>query len=423
MSNIFNKDLSSIIKQISESESPYKAFSLWEFNRKKLENVRLLTNINGHGSYFLPEYLQKNTFEGGSKVYLQEFFRGRSLLALSNSILDRHRETEKIDIAFDHSLLLDSNYMGAIDLFFEGKPIATNYESFVASLFYIRTHQINTDGSPYLFENANDIENRWEDVRRTFSNFLRFSVAIPKVDKIRTVNDLYIPISESESLAMADKRLNGFYRDAVDSIELRVQLERKNVTNFMLLSIIHIEHIHQGSLQEKFSELLRVLDEDICRMSIREIIVAYLYFKNTNSIFILANLRRLIKDSGDPIKTISNISWDFFFFRLMETWSSDTSRGEFFIPFFVTFDKRLAGLNEIYPIRSVVYDDESKKMMSIPELDLSRIIDDKKCYAALSEMFEKHKFNIRSDSPVPNTDSLMESIKSKEADLIKFFEL
>lgn len=268
-----------------------------------------------------------------------------------------------------------------------------------------------------MLENADNVEERWDDIRRTFSNFLRFSSAVPKKDTVESFDDIDVGIGESEALDIADDRLKSFYFGSVESKTLEEQLLRRQHFYYILLSIVHIEHCEKGSLAEKFTKIVNILDGDMAGIALREAILAYSYFKNNGAVSILANLTKSIKVAGSSSEALRDISWDMFFFRLMETWASDASRGKFFIPFFVTFDKRLAGLNEIYPINSALFHDFQKKMLTIPKRDASEILDNVECYNILKDEFLEHKVKSRSERPMPSIDKLKNKMNKKEREL------
>lgn len=421
MTRFIDQSTFKLIKEIISEKDIFRMFSQWEYHRASLHGVRLLTNVEGYESKLLPLHLKKKTFEDKSRVFLQEYYDSSNIFVFSNEILSAHLDSSKIEVPVDYSLLLDSNYVGTIDLFFQGKPLGNNRGAFLSSLQHIRGHNLNTDALPYLFENAAHVEDRWDDIRRTFSNFLRFSTAVPKKDKVEYIDDIDIRIGQSEALNIADERLKNFYFGSLESKALEEQLLRRQRFYYILLSIVHIEHCDNGNLKEKFTKTIKILDEEMAGVALREAIFAYLYFKNNGAVPILANLRKSIRLAGSSSEALRNISWDMFFFRLMETWASDASRGKFFIPFFVTFDKRLAGLNEIYPIKTALFHDSQKKMVTIPVRDASEVIDNVECNEIIKIAFSEDKVKSRLERRMPPTEEFKDEMKRKECELDAVF--
>ncbi|PMU10197.1 MULTISPECIES: hypothetical protein [unclassified Pseudomonas] len=418
MSNFINIETQKIVQEITNEIDPHRILSLWACNKEKLKGVRLLTQVNSFDSKLLPKHLEKKEFEGKSKAFLQEFYQNRNLFVLSNEILDAHHSSAILKLPIDYSLLFDSNYIGSIDLFLRGMPVGNNYDALTKSMHYILSNKLNCDALPYLFENIEHITERREDVTRSFANFLRISSATPKSECIRTPDDLTFKLSEADSLDLAKQRILNFYDDK-EALENHIL--RQKTDFYIILSMIHIEHHIKGSLSEKFSALITIMHSEIRGVALRELTIAYKYFKNNNSIFILANLGKLIKESNSSIKAIRNISWDFHFFRLMETWASDTSKAAFFIPMFVTLDKRLANLNEIYLTKYSVFHDIERKMYTVPALDIRSQIDNKACRLILEDYFTPQKRSQRANGTRLSSDALEEKIKKKGSELDAIF--
>lgn len=410
MSKFISIETQKIIQEITNETDPHRILSLWAYNKEKLKGIRLLTQVDNFDSKLLPSQLEKKEFEGKSKAFLQEFYQNKNLFVLSNEILDAHQSSAPLELPVDYSLLLDSNYIGSIDLFLRGLPIGNNQDAFTKSMHYILSNKLNCDALPYLLENAEHITERKDDVIRSFANFLRISSATTKGKQISTPDNLEFALSETDSLSLAKQRVSNFYHDQET---LKNNILRQKTDFYILLSIIYIEYHTKGNLSEKFSALIEIMHFEIRSIALRELTIAYKYFKNNNSIFILANLGKLIKESNSALKAIRNISWDFHFFRLMETWASDTSKAKFFIPMFVTLDKRLANLNEIHPTKYSVFHDIEKKMYTAPAVDIISQIDNKACRLILEDYFTPHKRDQRSNAPRLSPDALEENIKKK----------
>lgn len=418
MSKFISTETQAIINDITSQSTPHEMLSLWSAHREKLQGIRLLTQVDDYNSTLLPAKVRKKTFEGQSHAFMQEFYNNEKLLVISNEILDAHSVSKTIALPIDYSLLLDSNYVGSIDLFIRGESTGSNHAALTKSLHYIRSNNINCDALPYLLENAEHATERITDIKRTFANFLRSTSAKPKHDKISTPDDLVFGISEKESINEAERRLLSFYGN---QNFIKNTIDRQKIDFYIVLSMIHIEHFIKGTLEEKFSKFARIMHMEIGRISLRDLAIAYKYFKNNNSIFILSNIKKSIIKTRDSIKTIRNISWDFHFFRLMETWASDTSRGAFFIPMFVTLDKRLANLNEIYPIKYSVFHNAERIMYSTPQQQITEYISDKKCKQTLADYFDSISIEQRSKTPSPKQAELDEKIKQKGLELDSLF--
>ena len=59
------------------------------------------------------------------------------------------------------------------------------------------------------------------------------------------------------------------------------------------------------------------------------------------------------------------MAWDMFAIRYQETLASKSNIGDFYVPFFASFDNRFVELAQACPIRAVLIDDVDKRVMTI----------------------------------------------------------
>lgn len=62
------------------------------------------------------------------------------------------------------------------------------------------------------------------------------------------------------------------------------------------------------------------------------------------------------------LKALRGMAWDISHVRTLETMSTATNMGSFFIPFFVSFDERFSELIKLNQIQVLVIDDRLKRM-------------------------------------------------------------
>ncbi|MNR28900.1 hypothetical protein D3C85_1462490 [compost metagenome] len=59
------------------------------------------------------------------------------------------------------------------------------------------------------------------------------------------------------------------------------------------------------------------------------------------------------------------MAWDLFAVRYQETLASKSNIGDFYVPFFASFDNRFVELTQACPIRAVIIDDIDKRVITI----------------------------------------------------------
>jgi len=59
------------------------------------------------------------------------------------------------------------------------------------------------------------------------------------------------------------------------------------------------------------------------------------------------------------------MAWDLFAVRYQETLAGNSNTGDFYVPFFASFDNRLVELLQACPIRAVIVDDVDRRINTI----------------------------------------------------------
>ncbi|MCS7979684.1 hypothetical protein N1E86_13505 [Pseudomonas aeruginosa] len=102
MSKFISTETQAIIDNITSQSTPHEMLSLWNVHREKLQGIRLLTQAEDYNSTLLPAKVRKNTFEGKSHAFMQEFYSNERLLVISNEILDAHSVSKTIALPIDY---------------------------------------------------------------------------------------------------------------------------------------------------------------------------------------------------------------------------------------------------------------------------------------------------------------------------------
>lgn len=71
----------------------------------------------------------------------------------------------------------------------------------------------------------------------------------------------------------------------------------------------------------------------------------------------------IVGKSKDMLEAISGMAWDMTHLRIMERLASQSKLGSFYIPYFVSLDKKWRALLRMNPIRFTLFDDSTKAML------------------------------------------------------------
>jgi hypothetical protein len=290
-----------------------------------------------------------------------------------------------------------------------------------SAIDHILYHNLNFDLFFYFFENiklAYPIARRlkrgstpteyWDMLHSDFKS------NIICLELFRSVNNsLYIKekkleygLSYQEAEKAAIQFTYNFYASPDQSLlvsEYFYPLQR--IILFHLLAILTIQLSSNKSARHKFREYLKFVQEYGQVYLPRECYIACEYFSNRLNVPILKGISKGCK-TDHLLKKIDSIAWDFAAIRFIERLFAIQTRGDYYIPFFFSFDSDLLSLFKIYPIKGIVFDRESGNTQSIPKIDLMRYHKEHNCSHYVEDFMSKENRDIRF-SRINNNDNLI----------------
>lgn len=393
-------DLQRIAYEFAYQVVPTKFLDHWEQNRESLKGCRLVFSDPRLDSPF-PGRLSARAFGSKPQAHLNALFAGPGFFFLNDELVQKHKYgSDLTSPKLDWSVSLDSNVVGDVHKFMTGKSLDAKWPAFLDVATYLLKHGINTDATPYLYENFHKARNdpkHLDFVVHGFASFYRFTTGRALTTAPSTLSDFEFAISKEEAARHARTVVNGMLNDSRMMQEEVLRLWHRQDAHFALL-LIATEYYENrySTLKEKMLWLVEMLEKVVGRIPDRELMFALDAFGNHEK-------KPFFKDQW-PIRynrkqnivdLVRNMSWDISFFRTMQTWATSKVNGDFSIPYFLTFDWRLAGMNDIYSCRILLIDDQNERVYSLPQSNFQLQLKDVGCWEAIEPFFAEERIKYR----------------------------
>ena len=349
----FDKSYINIVQWLREASNP---LDIRDFYKKNIDfmkknNVKIIIssdNIHNAGIFF------DNLFAGYEK-YFKSAFIGNNFIFYSPKIIASYEITPKAPIFIDRSIAIDTNVASIIGRCSKGNKIDNEQNEILRLLLnVISKEKITFDFLPYLIENLCKDNVGIESILKNTDSIIKFSD-----------NSAYL-LNELHDFILKYKNDPNFKSDI---------LEYFSLFYLILLKIIYFNK-KLDSEEDKVKALVDFMDNKIFLMLKRELIIAVEYFQKVKKLkfFNKANT----DDTNELLKTISNMAWDLTLCRIVLEHNFTilpNKDADFFIPFFLTFDKGLSEIIDLYPLKAILYSgNDNYPMQAIPVIDLDNAI-------------------------------------------------
>lgn len=393
----------------------------WEQHGELLHDCRMVFSDPRLSKSPFPGGLAARTFGQDPKTYLNSFFDGPGIFCLTNELVRTHRSGRTASPMLDWSVALDSNFVGDIHKFMTGKSLEARWPAFLEAATYIRTNKLNLDALPYLFEN---FEKARRDLKHLdfvvngFATFYRFTTGRLLSEAPSGLSDFEFAMSETEAHSHAKKAVAGMLNDPAMMEEgVRRQWHRQDTHLALLLTAIEYYGQRHSSVKDKTLWLMHALEKYVKRIPDREFLFAFRAFANPKEDPFFANQWPIpYNRKQNIVDLIRNMAWDISFYRTMQTWASKKDAGDFAIPYFLTSDWKLAGLNGVYTCRILLIDDRDRNIYCLPPSSLQQMLEDSGCWEDLKLFFAPERIEARMSGQVPY-DMLASRCREAEQEL------
>jgi len=341
---------------IARFDSHNSFAELIETNRKVFEGLRVIYSTNNISSEFGLVPLQG--IEKECRI-ASKFFGGSGLLFYSDQIYKDTIEKGKINIPLDYSLTFDSNVAEVFRIYERGGVIQSK-ETLFELINFIHQYNFNFDYTFFIIENLKYLMDP-QNIRpyNTIVALKRFDFLNYELFK-ENPDEPKFDISKEKASKKAIETIYTFNRSSA----VQDLLSRRTAIYVILLKSILLNWELPNNEHENLNKLIRFCLAKIGKFPKIELYFAWKYLKYGKNFNFFSSI---MQPNAKTIKSAKSMSWDLYSLRLQETLSTGKSRGNFFIPFFSSYDKKFFELSKACPVRSMVIDDEYEMVNTIFE--------------------------------------------------------
>ncbi|MDP3425101.1 MAG: hypothetical protein Q8S32_15255 [Burkholderiaceae bacterium] len=398
--------------------------NLIENNSTIFKGFRLVYSTNNLDAEFLHSSLRK--IEEHCPT-LKKYFYGTGMLFYSDELYAATKSKGRIEIPLDYSLSLDSNAAEKFRVWENGGSLDKEEGRFEGLVRFIKEgkeRRFNFDYSFFIIENL--IDSMKLENQRPF-NTIRALKRFDYLEYEKNSFDIGNP-KFAESLEEAGKRTIETLHAFHSSSDIKGLLNRRKGLYLILLKAVLLREQKDLDFGKQLEMLVEYSLDALDAFAKTEIYFAWKLLKYGKDLRFFNPISQLSKKS---LHSIKGMAWDLFAVRYQETLASKSKIGDFYVPFFASFDNKFVELAQACPIRAVVIDDIDKRVITIHldehefMVDLNKSITDN-----LSRKLQDPNEKIRRMSKKPTEEDLdrradeleqmLESIvnKSKHADAV-----
>jgi hypothetical protein len=332
--------------------------NLIENNEKLFQGFRLVYSTNDHDVELSHSSLK--AIEDHCPT-LKKFFYGTGLLFYSDEHYAASKNKSRIEILIDYSLSLDSNAAERFRMWENGGFLDKDENHFEGLVRFIKEGKeqgFNFDYSFFIIENL--LDSMEPNNHRPF-NSIR---ALKRFDHLEYEKDSFdirnpkFSEDREKSGQRAIETLHAFH----SSNEIGGFLNRRKGLYLILLKAVILREQKELFLNKQLEILIEFSLDALGAFAKTEIYFAWKLLKHGNEFRFFDPISQLGKKSLHRIK---GMAWDLFALRYQETLASQSNVGDFYVPFFASFDNRFIELAQACPIRAVIIDDIDKRVMTV----------------------------------------------------------
>ncbi len=292
---------------------------------------------------------------------LKKYFYGTALLFFSDELYDKTWKEGRVELPIDYSLSLDSNAAERFRIWEDGKNLDASEKDFENLVRFIKEgadNGFNFDYSFFIIENYYD-SMKPENHRpfNTVRALKRFDHLIYDKELFSVTSPQFLETREKAGQRAIDT-LYAFH----SSSEVKKFQQRRMLLYVVLLKAVLLNQDKDVSLESKLASLVEFCLFKLDKFPKTELYFAWKLMRYGKKLRFFDPVSQISKKTKSKLK---GMSWDIFALRYQETMASKSYTGEFFIPFFASFDNRFVELTQACPIRAVLITEIEKNVITI----------------------------------------------------------
>lgn len=417
---------------LSKAESPDDAVKSWSFLKGHYPNLVGAICISSYDKSALPSLVRKYTKPPLN--YLVPYFYSEKMYFLEDQLLKEMFSSDRVDFPIDYTLMFDTNIASYVNGIVRGKSLGKSQSKIISFFDEVLNDDLNFDYLFYMVENIKVIKNIisknfsskitfWRKLDKGFREnlvSLQLFCSIDCQEYRRTSNPKPI-LSYRQAARSAIDYAYDFYnnKDSKEHLFSLVMIQR--IILLQLIRIVRIQLQSNRNSKKKIAEFFDFVNNVVGAYFDRESVIAHKYFHNRNKITILRPFQKGMPTTG-LLKKLDNIAWDMTAPRYMERLIvslSQTDRGRYFIPMFVSFDNDLRELLSFFPIKGVMYTKDTGDFIQLPKISTSDYFEEHDCKDLIDYMFKPEVKLARNSKSKHTRESIVKVIKDEYRELVK----
>lgn len=348
---------------------------------------------------------------------LTKYFYGSALLFFSDELYDRTWREGRVEIPIDYSLSLDSNAAERFRIWEDGKSLDASENDFENLVRFIKEGAdsgFNFDYSFFIIENYYD--SMKPNNHRPFNTvraLKRFDHLVYEKESFCLTSPQFLETREQAGQRAIDT-LYAFH----SSPEIQTFQQRRLLLYVVLLKAVLLNQDKGSNIEYKLANLVEFCLFEIEKFPKTELYFAWKLMKYSSSFRFFDPVSQVGKKTKSKLK---GMAWDIFALRYQETMASKSYKGEFYVPFFASFDNRFVELAQACPIRAVLIDEIGKNVITIQldELEFQMELNDSITPELLYELNDSNKKLARMQQ-ILTEDKLSNIVSELEAQLEQY---
>ncbi|WP_097302869.1 hypothetical protein [Pseudomonas chlororaphis] len=320
-------------------------------------HIRSIVSTSNNGGVNLAIDLEEIT---SLAPWITPIFHGPKLYLMSASTaLQSSISGGKSNITIDWSFSFDSNVAEKVRAYVNHENINSADQERVITLIRLKNkYSLQTDLIPFLFENLrlsrNDTKND-----RPLNTILAFK-KLDHLDLKAFEKNPKKPLFQCDEEDLIKSSIKT-YEDLVNAKEVKNREHKALFTQVILFELAIIWLKRPSNSETAFRDLIDFCVLHLKKLPKYELLLSLKFLENPTKIRFFGPLSGVSKKLT---KELRGMAWDISHMRSLETLSTASNHGSFFIPFFVSFDERFSEILKQHQIQFLLMDDRLKRMQS-----------------------------------------------------------
>lgn len=361
--------LSALGTEIQRAGNFEEVSEIWHRFLIPLRDCKLIYSHPEESDTVMPSKAWPRDFRKGG--FLRPLFAHDNLYFLDRRIAEEQWLGVQSPLNVDSTVEFDTNVASYVEMFVEGRE-NINAERVKEVLdFVVTTERVNFGYNFYALENARGYYDGTNapSIRRNLRAIMKLDCLDEEV--YRKTGEIRTVLTDRELDVLTDERLHALYDDTYKEW-LAVEIAPVNEMLYVvLLKMLEIEHRCKGrELVRKVEDLYEFMHFELKTLLVREAVIALHYFKNRPQLAFFGKIRPRPKAKAPRLlKELRNMSWDLMLFRIMERMATLPGQEDFLIPYFLTFDRRMVHLFDLFPLKAILFSINTAQMIPLWETE------------------------------------------------------